>query len=52
MPKMVNHLFVEYELTCAFPGCGFKQLIEQSESAGWTPGTTVPFSQAHPEGGR
>ena len=52
MPKMVNHLFVEYELTCTFPGCGFKQLIEQSESAGWAPGTAVPFSQAHPEVGR
>jgi hypothetical protein len=52
MPKMVNALFKEHELQCTFPGCGFKQLLDQAESAGWKVGDIVPFSRAHPEIGR
>ena len=52
MPKMVNPLFVEYELTCTHPGCEGKRLIDQAETAGWVLGTVVPFSPAHPEVGR
>jgi hypothetical protein len=49
MAKLVNPLFVEYTLTCTFPGCGWKRKIEQAQSAGWKEGDMIPEDPSHPD---